>query len=139
MAATRTETAHINHRHARVRRVTRMPRRTTIVEAAARTKLRASLTPHRPAVTRRQRALIPRLPTRRLRVLTLHPPTQRLRVPTPPLAAVMEAVEEAGVTVVEVAVALTAEAVVADRTEAALTDANFPQESPLQIGAGFCV
>jgi hypothetical protein len=51
----------------------------------------------------------------------------------------MEAVEEAGVTVVEVAVALTAEAVVADRTEAALTDANFPQESPLQIGAGFLV
>jgi len=69
----------LSHRHDRVRRVTRMHPSYNIEEADARTKLRAGLTPHRRAVTRRRRALIPRLPT------------PRLLVPTPRLAAVMEA------------------------------------------------
>jgi hypothetical protein len=106
-----------------------MHRRTTIVEAAVRTKRQLGLTPLRRAVTHRQPALIRRPPIRRLRVLTLLHPTQRLRVATPLLAAVMEAVE-AGVTVVEVAAALTAEAVVADRGEAVLTDTDFRAKKP---------
>jgi hypothetical protein len=140
MAVTRTETARINHRHVRVRRLTRMHRRTTIVEEAVRTKLQLGLTPHRRAVTRRQPALIRRLPIRHLRVLTLLRPTQRLRVATPLPAAVMEAVE-AGVAVVEVAAALTAEAVVADRMAVALMEAvrtgtDFRAKSPPQNWSG---
>lgn len=135
----------MSHRHARVRRITRMHRRTTIVEAAARTKLRRGLTPHRRAVTRLQRALIPRQLTRRLPDLTLVLPTQRLRVPTPRLAAATGA-EEARVAAEVVEAALTVEAVVGDRmvaalTEAVRTDAKISgKKSPLQIWGGlFCV
>ena len=129
MAVTRTETARINHRHDRVRRVTRLHRRTTIVEAAARTKLR--LTPHQAAVTRRQRALIPRHPTQHLRVLTLLP------------AGAMGAAE-ARVTARVVEVARTVEEGAADRMEAVLmeavlTDANFSQEGPLRTERAFFV
>ena len=121
-----------------------MHRRTTIVEAAVRTKLRRGLTPHRRAVIRRRRALIPRRLTRRLPVLTPVLPTPRLRVPIPLLAAVMEAVV-AGVMAVEVAVALTAEAAVADREEVALTEAVHTdariseKKARSKFGAGFFV
>ena len=114
------------------------------MEAAARTKLRAGLTPHRRAVTRHRRALIPRLPTPRLRTLTLRPPIQRLRVPTPRLAAVMEA-EEARVTAEVVEAALTAEAVVGDRMAVALTEAVrtddkiSEKKARSKFGAGFLV
>ena len=135
----------MSHRHARVHRITRTHRRTTIVEAAVHTKLPLGLTPHPRAVTRRRRALIPRHLTRRLPVLTLVLPTQHLRVPTPRLAAVMEA-EEARVAAEEVEVTLTVEAVVGDRmvatlTEAVRTDAKISgKKSPLQIWGGlFCV
>ena len=144
MAVTRTETARMSHRHARVRRVTRMHRRTPIVEADARTKLRPGLTPHRLAATRRRRALIPRPPIRRLRALTLRRPTLRRRVPTPRLAAVTEE-EEARVTAEVVEVTLTAEAVVGDRmavarTEAVRTDANSSEKKPApNFGAGIFV
>ncbi len=144
MAGTRTETVRINRHHALTHRVTRMHRHTTIVEAAARTKLRRGLTPHQRAVTRRQRALIPRHLTRRLPDLTLVLPTQRLRVPTPRLAAVTGAAE-ARVAAEVVEAALTVEAVVGDRmvaalTEAVRTDAKISgKKSPLQIWGGlFC-
>jgi len=137
MAGTRTETVRINRHHALTHRVTRMHRHTTIVEAAARTKLRRGLTPHQRAVTRRQRALIPRHLTRRLPDLTLV-------LPTPRLAAVTGA-EEARVAAEVVEAALTVEAVVGDRmvaalTEAVRTDAKISgKKSPLQIWGGlFC-
>ena len=121
-----------------------MHRRTTIVEAAVRTKLRRGLTPHRAAAIRRQRALIPRHLTRRLRALTLVLLTQRLRVPTPRLAAVMEA-EGVLVAAEVVEAALTAEAVVADRMAVALTEAVrtgariSEKKARSKIGAGFFV
>lgn len=107
-----------------------MHRRTTIVEAAARTKLR--LTPHRAAVTRRQRALIPRHPTQHLRVLTLLP-------------AGATVAGEARVTAGVVEVARTVEEGAADRMEAVLmeavlTDANFSRrKSPPKLERAFFV
>lgn len=137
IAGPRLGTARINRPLARVRLVTRTHRPTTIVEAAARTSRLRGLIRHRPAVTHRRRAL-----TLRRR----HLPTRRLRALTPLLAVAMEA-EEAGVmeVVVEVEAALTAEAVVGDRTaaaltEAVLTDARMSGKKPAPNWGGlFCV
>ena len=121
-----------------------MHRRTTIVEAAARTRLRAGLTLHRRAVTRRQLALIPRHRTRRLPVPTLVLLTQRLRAPTPRLAGVTGA-EEARVAAEVVEAARTAEAVAGDLMAAALTEADrtdadiSEKKARSKFGAGFFV